>query len=98
METLISRTHTAIVNVITPIAELKYSIPGIHNVLVVDNDSKHYLVIRLGWAKDNNLYSVLVHIKNTEGKITIHVNNTERDIEEELVGQGIPTDIIEYKN
>jgi hypothetical protein len=92
----IAKYRIAIQNVLTPIASLQYAIPGLKHILVKDVDRDHYLIIRLGWSNDKNLYSTLVHIDIIDEKIWIHINNTPYDFEEELTQQGVSKEDIVF--
>ena len=84
---IIAKYRTAVENVLAYLEKVSYAIPGITRVLVKDKD--HYLIIRMGWSNDQNLYSIIVHITIVDEKIWIYTNNTEHNFEEELIKQGV---------
>ena len=52
-------------------------------------DKDHYLVIRVGWSKEENLYSIIVHIAIINEKVWIYVSNIDMNLEEDLIEQGV---------
>ena len=62
--------------------------------LVFDDQRMSYLVMQVGWHKEERYHSCLVHIDIRNGKIVIQENNTEDLLDEELVSLGIPADKI----
>lgn len=85
----IAKYRTAIEKILTDIASLEYSIPGIKHILVKDADRDHYLVIRVGWFKEENLYSIIAHIDIVNEKVWIYVSNIDQNLEEDLIEQGV---------
>ncbi len=84
---IIAKYRTAIESLLTDIEKGSYVIPEIKSTLVKDKD--HYLIIRMGWSNDQNLYSIIAHIAIVDQKIWIYMNNTEFNFEEELTEQGV---------
>ena len=61
--------------------------------LIGDKERRQYLVVRVGWDKQNVFRHVVVfhfQIKEATGKIWIYVNNTDREIGQEFAALGIP--------
>jgi hypothetical protein len=56
---------------------------------VKDSDRDNYLVICLGWSKEENLYGIVAHIGIVDEKIWIYVSNIDMNLEEELIEQGV---------
>jgi XisI protein len=54
----------------------------------------HYLILNLGWRGQERVYSVLIHLDIRDGKVWIQRNQTESEIEAELVALGISKDDI----
>jgi hypothetical protein len=62
---------------------------------IFDREHDRYLILSQGWRAQERIYQVLVHLDIHDGKIWIQRNQTEADLEADLVGLGIPdTDII----
>jgi hypothetical protein len=67
---------------------------GINIELVFDDERQHYLAIRVGWLKQKSVYLCLAHLDICNDMIVIQANNTEDEIDEELMELGIPRDKI----
>lgn len=85
----IAKYRTAIEKIVNYLASLEYSIPGVKHILVKDADRDHYLVIRVGWSKEENLYSIIAHIAIVNEKVWIYVSNIDMNLEEELNEEGV---------
>lgn len=62
--------------------------------LVFDDQRMSYLVMQVGWHKEERFHSCLVHIDIRNGKIVIQENNTEDLLDEELIDMGVPANQI----
>ncbi|MDY0096180.1 MAG: XisI protein [Candidatus Vecturithrix sp.] len=67
---------------------------GVSVELVFDDERQHYLAIRVGWLKQKSVYLCLAHLDICDDMIVIQANNTEDEIDEELVELGIPRENI----
>ena len=77
--------------VLTPLAQIRFSSPGIVNEAVFDTEHDHYLIITTGWeGKDNRIYFNLVHVDIINGKVWIQRDGTEDGIGYALEAAGIP--------
>ncbi|MEO0988402.1 MAG: XisI protein [Cyanobacteria bacterium J06639_14] len=63
---------------------------GVESQLVFDAEHNHYLLIDVGWEQKQFVYGTIVHIDIKDGKVWIQRNNTEINLAERLVEQGIP--------
>jgi mRNA-degrading endonuclease HigB of HigAB toxin-antitoxin module len=91
---IIAKYRTAIQSLLAEVEKGSYVIPEIKSILLKDKD--HYLIIRMGWSNDQNLYSIIAHIAIFDEKIWIYRNNTEYDFEEELTQQGVSKEDIVF--
>ena len=63
--------------------------------LIIDHEHGHYLLLNAGWEGQKRTYHVVMHINVTDGKVQIQRNQTDRDIEAELIEAGVnPQDIV----
>ncbi len=58
--------------------------------IIIDENRKHYLLIEIGWHKNQRIYGTLIHINIINDKIWIQQDGTEEGVANELVKQGIP--------
>lgn len=72
------------------------NLQNVDNQLIIDIERNHYQLVSIGWDKKLFSYTVIFHLDiKTDGKIWIQVNNTDRDIAEELEEMGVPkSDIV----
>jgi hypothetical protein len=59
-----------------------------------DKEQDRYQVLAIGWNQDKRIYGCSMHLDIRAGKIWIQSNNTEIDIAEALVAQGVPKEDI----
>ena len=63
--------------------------------LILDHEHGHYLLLNAGWEGQKRIYYVIMHIDVIDGKVQIQRNQTDRDIEAELIEAGVnPQDIV----
>ena len=62
--------------------------------LIFDDERQRYLVMRVGWVEHKRIHLCLVHIELRNHTIIIQANNTEEQLDDELVEMGIPREDI----
>ncbi len=68
---------------------------GIKTEAIFDAVRDRYLILSQGWRGQERVYWVVMHLELRQGKVWIQRNQTEVDIEAELVALGIaPEDIV----
>jgi hypothetical protein len=71
------------------------SLGGVESQPIFDVPRDRYLILSQGWRGQERVYWVVMHLELRQGKVWIQRNQTEVDIEAELIALGIPqTDII----
>ncbi|MEM1328478.1 MAG: element excision factor XisI family protein [Bacteroidota bacterium] len=68
--------------------------PNYFDVLVLDDERKHYLHIFTGWRDGRYFYDTLLHIAIEGGQIVVYENNTDVSVEEKLANYEIDADQI----
>ena len=63
--------------------------PELRNEIIFDNEHDHYLVITIGWDSETHVRDCLFHIDIKDGKVWIQEDNTDSDIADILVDEGI---------
>ncbi|HEY9599230.1 MAG TPA: XisI protein [Cyanophyceae cyanobacterium] len=64
------------------------------SALAFDEVHDQYLLLLMGWHKDERIKSVMIHIRLKHEKIWIEQNMTEMRVAQELVEQGVSKDDI----
>lgn len=82
--------RTIIRQLLTQYASYKPSHGDIETQTVFDTENDHYQVVAIGWDGKTRVYGCSIHLDIKEGKVWIQTNNTEIDIGQDLVAQGIP--------
>lgn len=59
-----------------------------------DTQHDHYLLLSVGWRGQERVYGVAIHLDIRSGKVWTQRNQTELDLEAELMRLGIPQDDI----
>lgn len=57
---------------------------------IFDKQRDRYLILSQGWRDQERIYWVVMHLDLCDGKVWIQRNQTEVDIEAELMALGIP--------
>ncbi|MGD1858767.1 MAG: XisI protein [Leptolyngbyaceae cyanobacterium] len=57
--------------------------------VVFDESHDHYLLMLMGWDKDERIKSVMIHIRLKDGKIWIEEDWTEDGVATDLLDKGI---------
>lgn len=84
------QTYRAIIKqLLEQYATYKPSYGDIEIQTVFDTEHDHYQVVAIGWNKKERIYGCSIHLDIRDEKIWIQVNNTELDIAQTLVEQGI---------
>ncbi|MBD2150172.1 XisI protein [Pseudanabaena sp. FACHB-1277] len=61
---------------------------------IFDIEQDRYQVLAIGWDKERRIHGCSMHLDIKAEKIWIQANNTEIDIAEALVNQGVPKEDI----
>ncbi|TAD76133.1 MAG: XisI protein [Oscillatoriales cyanobacterium] len=86
--------RTAIKHLLTDYAAYTPSYGDIEIQTLFDGEHDHYQVLAIGWHNKQRIYGCSIHLDLKQGKVWIQANNTELDIAQALVEQGIPKDDI----
>ncbi len=71
--------------------------PFLQSQVIVDVEEQHFMQLTYGWNGYDYLHYVTFHIEVKEsGKVWIHQNRTDVNIEDELVSMGIPEDCLVF--
>jgi XisI protein len=63
--------------------------------ILADREHNSYQLLSLGWAGKQYVFGPLFHFDIINGKIWMQCNNTEREVVDELVADGVqPQDIV----
>ncbi len=63
---------------------------GVESQVVFDTEHDHYLLIDVGWEGKQFIYGTIIHIDIKGDKVWIQRNNTEINLAERLIEQGVP--------
>lgn len=84
-----------ILNILSEYAQIRYSNLDAQNSLIIDKTNKRYQVVTIGWEGKKHIYDCPIHIDIINSKIWIQRNMTELEIDDVLLGMGVPkTDIV----
>ena len=92
MDNTLEKYKTGIKKVLSAYQELKTDSTDVE--LLFDDERLRYMAMRVGWQKQKRIHLCLVHIDICDGLIVIKANNTEDEIDVELVEAGIPREKI----
>jgi len=91
----LGRYRQIIRDVLSPLAQIRFSNLGIVNETAFDTEQDRFIVITTGWeGRDKRIYFSLVHLDIINGKIWIQRDGTEDGIGYALEAAGIPKEDI----
>jgi hypothetical protein len=86
--------RTIIKQILSQYATYQPSNGEIEMETLFDTEQNRYQLLAIGWNQDKRIYGCSMHLDIKAGKIWIQANNTEVDIAEALVAQGVPKEDI----
>lgn len=90
----IQNYRTIIKQILSQYATYQPSNGEIEMETLFDTEQNRYQLLAIGWNQDKRIYGCSMHLDIKAGKIWIQANNTEVDIAEALVAQGVPKEDI----
>jgi len=81
-------------HLLTEYAEIPVFDSGTQNATIFDVENDRYMLMNIGWFKEQRIHHCVIHIDIIDGQVWIQANNTDRLIAEELVAAGIPPESI----
>ncbi|AOW99657.1 MAG: XisI protein [Moorea sp. SIO1F2] len=79
----------AIIKVLQDYVEFLGNDPESDLQLIIDENKDHYLLMEIGWHKNQRIYGSLIHIDIINEKIWLQQDGTEEGVANELVKLGI---------
>ena len=86
--------RTIIKQILSQYATYQPSNGEIEMQTLLDTEQDRYQVLAIGWNQEKRIYGCSMHLDIKSGKIWVQANNTEIDIAEALVAQGVPKEDI----
>jgi hypothetical protein len=77
-------------DILLPMESWQHEPPTTRAEVVFDEKRDRYLLVVVGWFKDQNDYSTVVHLDIIDGKIWLYVDKTDQEIYEQLLEGGVP--------
>ena len=62
---------------------------GVETQLVIDTERDHYLLLRVGWDGEKRVNYPVFHFDIKDGKIWVHENTTDVEIDKDFAERGI---------
>jgi hypothetical protein len=77
-------------DILTEYHQLNLKSPSaIESILAFDETHDQYLLLLMGWRKDERIKSVMIHVRLKDGKIWIEEDWTEDGVATDLLQKGI---------
>ena len=86
----VARYREIICRVLTDLASISHSQPGLTSRTVFDRDHDSYLVVTTGWDGLRRVDQIIAHLDIIDGKIWAQADNTNIGIVRELEEAGVP--------
>jgi hypothetical protein len=87
--TKLDRYRQAVMKFLNQSVDQSGPLESIETQQIFDLQADRYLILNLGWRGQERVYSVLIHLDIRDGKVWIQRNQTESEIEAELIALGI---------
>jgi hypothetical protein len=69
--------------------------PGVEIEIIIDDKNDRYLLLDVGWRGTHRIHHCIFHFDIKDDKIWLQENNTDRDVDKDLVQMGIsPQEIV----
>ncbi len=79
-----------LISLINEYGSIKFRyMPDVKKQKVIDTLNHHYLLLGIGKYKGDFVYMTTFHFNIIDGKIWVQCNNTDTEIEEELLERGV---------
>lgn len=72
----------------------QYSKHDLENILVIDENNRHYIWMSVGWRKSDRINDITVYVRIRDQKFWIEEDWTEVGIANELMALGVPKEDI----
>ena len=91
----LKKYETAILDILSEYAKIKYQNIEGGNQLFVDKTNHRYQVVTMGWEDDIFIHDCPMHFDIINDKIWVQQNNTEWEVGDMLAERGVPkSDIV----
>ncbi len=61
----------------------------VENRVIADRESNSFQLVRIGWNGKQHVFNVVLHFDIINGKVWLQRNNTEREVVDTLIAQGM---------
>lgn len=90
----IANYRKLIQGILLPMEAWQHEPPTTRAEAIFDESRDRYLLVVVGWFKDQNDYATVAHLDIVDGKIWLHVDKTDQEIYEQLREGGVPKEDI----
>ena len=74
---------------LTSYAQIPYSYDHLADETLFDCQADRYLLLTMGWQGKTRVHTCMIHLDIRDGKVCVQCNNTDQNIVEELVAEGV---------
>lgn len=86
----IEQYQQIIIDIFNEYAQIPYRYGEIKKEIIVNREATRYLLLSIGWQKDQRIHSCMIHIDIIDGKLWIQNDNTEYGVATDLQRHGVP--------
>ena len=90
----VSRYRTLVQQVLSAHVRVPASIGDVQFQTIFDRSNDHYLLVQVGWGRQQRIYGTLAHIDLVGEKVWIQHDGTEEGLANQLREAGIPAEHI----
>ena len=65
------------------------NLPDVETKVVADRENNSFQLLRIGWQGNQYIFAIVFHFDIKDGKVWFQINNTEREVVDELVEMGV---------
>ena len=87
----IKKYQDLIINYLTEYAQTikPMNLKEVENRVIADRESNSFQLVRIGWNGKQHVFNVVLHFDIINGKVWLQRNNTEREVVDTLIAQGM---------
>lgn len=82
--------HQIVQDLLTKYSKIPYLHDHLTDETIFDQDAGRDLLVTVGWQGRKRINTIVLHLDVRNDQVWIQCNNTDQDIEQELVEAGIP--------
>lgn len=90
----VTNYHQIVQDLLTAYSQSPYLQADLKDETIFDQSAGRYLLVTVGWQGRKRINTIVLHLDVVDDQVIIQCNNTDQDINQELIAAGIPATAI----